>query len=87
MRVAILDHLFALLRLTLPTDSEAVKLHATRSLTPDLAGENLIDRLKDANEELSQAITDCGSDRQGICERYAEFVQEWCQRDIDGPLV
>lgn len=86
LRDAILDHLFALLRLTLPTDPEAVKLHATRSLTPDLAGEKLIDRLKDANEELTQAITDCGSDRQGICERYADFVQEWCQRDIDGPL-
>ncbi|THH15630.1 hypothetical protein EW146_g4874 [Bondarzewia mesenterica] len=67
-------------------DPEAVKLHATRSLAPNLAGETLIEALKKANEELLHAVKDGGSNSQGLCEAYADFVKEWCQKTMDDHL-
>ncbi|OCH92458.1 hypothetical protein OBBRIDRAFT_791201 [Obba rivulosa] len=87
LRESLLDHLHALLRETLPTDSQAVKLSATRHLTPDLAGPELIDRLREANERLSDAVKLAGDkERDGLAKVYVEFVEEWCAKDVDESL-
>lgn len=89
LRDALLDHLFALLHSTLPLDPSAIKLSATRALTPGLDGEALIDALKSANEQLADAVRNRGEGHAGeaLAVLYAEFVQEWCSKDIDESLV
>ncbi|OSX66575.1 hypothetical protein POSPLADRAFT_1131679 [Postia placenta MAD-698-R-SB12] len=88
LRNALLDHLFALLHSTLPLDPSAIKLSATRALTPGLDGEALIDALKSANEQLAHAVRNRGEGHAGeaLAVLYAEFVQEWCSKDIDESL-
>ncbi|KAI9067095.1 hypothetical protein FKP32DRAFT_1564309 [Trametes sanguinea] len=87
LKEAILDHLHALLRETLPSDPAAIKLSATRRLTPDLSGEALVDALKSANDVLSEAVrTSDGEARRGVAVVYAEFVEEWCGKDVDDSL-
>ncbi|KAL7281262.1 hypothetical protein ACG7TL_004570 [Trametes sanguinea] len=87
LKEAILDHLHALLRETLPSDPAAIKLAATRRLTPDLSGEPLVDALKSANDVLSDAVrTSEGEARRGVAAVYAEFVEEWCGQGVDDSL-
>ncbi|CDO69297.1 hypothetical protein BN946_scf184976.g16 [Trametes cinnabarina] len=87
LKEAILDHLHALLRETLPSLPAAVKLSATRRLTPDLSGEALVDALKSANDVLSAAVrTSDGDARESVAAVYAEFVEEWCGKDVDDTL-
>ncbi|KAL6308122.1 U3 small nucleolar RNA-associated protein 6-domain-containing protein [Sparassis latifolia] len=86
LRDALLEHLFVLLRSTLPTDPAAIKLSATRYLTPGLKGEALIDALKGANEQLVKAVRDNSTSSSSLAAAYATFVKEWCKKDVDDTL-
>ncbi|KAI8975808.1 U3 small nucleolar RNA-associated protein 6-domain-containing protein [Trametes punicea] len=87
LREAILDHLHALLRETLPSLPAAIKLAATRRLTPDLSGEALVDALKNANDVLTVAVrTSSDEARDGVAGMYAGFVEEWCEKALDETL-
>ncbi|KAI0675026.1 U3 small nucleolar RNA-associated protein 6-domain-containing protein [Trametes maxima] len=88
LRDSLLDHLHALLRDTLPSSPAAIKLAATRRLTPELTGEPLVDTLKEANNVLSDAVrTSSGEAREGVATVYAEFAEEWCAKgDVDDSL-
>lgn len=89
LRESLLDHLHTLLQQTLPHDPQAIKLTATRRLTPALSGPELVDALKAANEKLSSAIKSASDDSQkeGLGKVYGEFIDEWCAKDIDDSLV
>lgn len=87
-RESLLDHLHSLLRRTLPSLPAAIKLSATRHLTPDAAGESLVDELKRANETLYETVRSTeGEATTGVACVYAEFVEEWCGKDVDDSLV
>ncbi|EMD33556.1 hypothetical protein CERSUDRAFT_98123 [Gelatoporia subvermispora B] len=87
LRSSLLDYLHARLRETLPTDPRAAKLSATRHLTPELTGSELVDRLREANEQLSGAVKIAGEkEKEGLARVYAEFVEEWCAKDVDESL-
>ncbi|KAG6920097.1 hypothetical protein DXG01_010165 [Tephrocybe rancida] len=82
LRDTLLEHLYNLSSKVLPNDAGAIKLRASRFLTPDLKGEGLVDGLRRANEELLQAST--GAAREEVLQVYAAFVEEWCGAAIDG---
>ncbi|KAI0334977.1 hypothetical protein GY45DRAFT_1351078 [Cubamyces sp. BRFM 1775] len=88
LREPLLDHLHAHLLETLPSLPAAIKLHATRYLTPDLSGEALVDALRTANDVLSDAVrTSPAETREGVATVYAEFIEEWCgKKDVDDNL-
>ncbi|KAI0655912.1 U3 small nucleolar RNA-associated protein 6-domain-containing protein [Cubamyces menziesii] len=88
LREPLLDHLHAHLLETLPSLPAAIKLHATRYLTPDLSGEALVDALRTANDVLSEAVrTSPAETREGVASVYAEFIEEWCgKKDVDDNL-
>lgn len=70
----------------LPDDAGAIKMRASRFLTPELKGEALVEGLRQANEELLEAAG--GDDaREEVCQVYAAFVEEWCGTTIDGNMV
>ena len=89
LREPLLDHLHAHLLETLPSLPAAIKLHATRYLTPDLSGEALVDALRTANDVLSESVRMCPAEtREGVATVYAEFIEEWCgKKDVDDNLV
>ncbi|KAH9892817.1 U3 small nucleolar RNA-associated protein 6-domain-containing protein [Cubamyces lactineus] len=88
LREPLLDHLHAHLLETLPSLPAAIKLHATRYLTPDLSGEALVDALRTANDVLSESVRTCPAEtREGVATVYAEFIEEWCgKKDVDDNL-
>ncbi|KAI0690201.1 U3 small nucleolar RNA-associated protein 6-domain-containing protein [Cerioporus squamosus] len=87
LRESLLDHLHALLHQTLPSDPAAIKLSATRHLKADLVGEPLVDALKDANEQLLAYIRSTGGPvSPPVAAVYADFVEEWCGKDVDDTL-
>ena len=88
LRESLLDHLHDHLRETLPSVPAAIKLSATRHLTSDLVGETLVDALKSANEQLIAAVRNAaGSVDSGVANVYAQFVGEWCGKEVDDSLV
>ena len=88
LRESLLDYLHACLKETLPSHPDAIKLSATRHLTPNLVGEPLVEALKIANEQLSGNVrTSVGSARLGVSSVYAGFVEEWCKKDVDDTMV
>lgn len=92
LQASLLDHLHAILRLTLPNDPQAIKLTATRFLnrSSEPQGPEFVDRLKDANDVLLQSIKGFegrNQEREGLGKVYAEFVDEWCRKNIDVNLV
>lgn len=95
LREMLLDELYHLLHQSIPDDSEAIKMLATRrlrELTLDQAdiesesnqpeSERLVDALRYANERLVDAVSNPPNDetRAAISTLYADFVQEWCRR-------
>ncbi|TBU29581.1 U3 small nucleolar RNA-associated protein 6-domain-containing protein [Dichomitus squalens] len=87
LRESLLDHLHGHLRETLPSLPAAIKLSATRNLTPDMVGEPLVDALKSANEQLIAAVrTAANSSDPGVANVYSEFVEEWCGQEVDDSL-
>ncbi|KAH9938923.1 U3 small nucleolar RNA-associated protein 6-domain-containing protein [Amylocystis lapponica] len=86
LRDALLDHLFNLLHTTLDSDPAAVKLSATRFLIPGMEGEDLIEALKHANEQLMAAVRPSSAEDAGLAAVYANFITEWCNKDIDDHL-
>jgi hypothetical protein len=83
LREALLAFLYASLREALPGDPEALKLYATRKLNEDLHGEEFVNVLQAANEELRTAA----EKDQNVYPVYAQFVDNWCQTKIDRNLV
>jgi hypothetical protein len=75
--------LYASLREALPGNPEALKLYATRKLNEDLHGEEFVNVLQAANEELRNAAE---KDRN-VYPVYAQFVDDWCQTKMDRNLV
>ncbi|KAI0949728.1 hypothetical protein AcW1_009250 [Taiwanofungus camphoratus] len=91
LRNALLAHLFALLHATLPNDPAAIRLAATRRLLePGVAGAELVEALRDANEALVGAVRERDAQGGGQVEElarvYTEFVREWCTKDLDDSL-
>ena len=97
LRRSLLDHLHNRLESTpsIRIDPLAAKLHATRFLTPDLNGAELVDALKQANEDLIAAVklslttaspkSLTKADELGNV--YVTFVEDWVSKDIDANLV
>lgn len=68
----------------LPHNATARFLHATRGISADLEGEELVDALRDANEALVKSIRaqvegdSVGeSMRRELGEMYAAWIKEW----------
>ena len=85
LRRANLAHLFDVLRSTLPDDARAIKLLAGRFLGPEVKGEELVEGLKRANEEMLLRAQDSG--KEDVLRVYAVFVEEWWETTIDDNLV
>jgi len=75
----ILEHLYEELYSRLGDSPEGIEMYVNRVLK----GEDLIDRVKRGNEELSKAV----SKSKGLRVVYERFVNEWCGKDIDDNLV
>lgn len=90
LRTALLDHLYSVLKVTLPDDPQAVKMLATRRLR-ELAsqensnnsvvaeGEEFVDALQAANESFSAAVGTGSPNASGMADIYVEFIEEWCK--------
>ncbi|KAH8108052.1 U3 small nucleolar RNA-associated protein 6-domain-containing protein [Cristinia sonorae] len=96
LKTSLLDYLHQLLQETLPGDPRAIRLTATRFLPPtvDIESAEFVDALRNANEKLMSGVRDAwsntsGSDteqerrRHDMAGVYAQFVREWCQKNID----
>lgn len=85
LRNLLLDHLYDLVESNLAGDAQAARLLVERHLTLELKGKAIVDGIQRANEKLlADVIYNRG---EGICQVYADFVEEWCQRGIDPHLV
>ncbi|KAG1751626.1 U3 small nucleolar RNA-associated protein 6-domain-containing protein [Suillus paluster] len=96
LRTALLDHLYSVLKDTLPDDPHAVKTLATRKLR-ELAsqehsddfvlaeGEEFVDALQSANETLSAAVGAGSTNASGMINVYVEFIEEWCKMSTLDP--
>ncbi|KDQ21825.1 hypothetical protein BOTBODRAFT_99309 [Botryobasidium botryosum FD-172 SS1] len=74
LRALLLAELHDHLHRVLPSDPHARLLHATRSLTEALEGEELVDRLKEANQDLVAAVREAQDGR--MADLYATWVRE-----------
>ncbi|KAF9467295.1 U3 small nucleolar RNA-associated protein 6-domain-containing protein [Collybia nuda] len=81
VRAVVMDHLYELLRCTLPDNAGAIKLLANRFLVPELKGEAFVDGLRSANEEMMQSVGE--GRREPALQAYAAFIEEWCGAAID----
>lgn len=56
-----------------------------------MAGAELVEALRDANEALVGAVRERDAQGGGQVEElarvYTEFVREWCTKDLDDSLV
>jgi U3 small nucleolar RNA-associated protein 6 len=86
LKESLLEHLQSVLRTTLPDEPLGIKLSSSRILRPDVGGEDLIDALKNVNEDFLAAIKE-GKNGENFLRAYAEFVEEWCQAELDENLV
>jgi U3 small nucleolar RNA-associated protein 6 len=85
LRAKLLPSLHALLQQRLPNDPEASILHATRHLSADLKGDELVDALKQANEQILQVVR---AREDGLLGgMYADWVKEWTQKLEEDNLV
>jgi len=90
LRDSLLEHIYELLKHTLPHDPQAIRLAAARFLPSDLKGPGLVDALKHANETFASALREMlvnGVQADDMSNVYAEFVEEWCSKGIDHNLV
>lgn len=85
LRESLVDHLYDLVRSTLPENAQAARLLADRHTPAELKGAKLVDGVQHANEELFAKAKVSGSEE--IFQAYAEFVEDWCQRTDDRHLV
>ncbi|KXN90172.1 U3 small nucleolar RNA-associated protein 6 [Leucoagaricus sp. SymC.cos] len=81
LRTQLFEHLYDLVRSTLPGDAEAVRLLADRHIKPGLRGTALVDAVQRANEKMLAEVRSRGQEE--IYRVYADFVEDWCQRTVD----
>ncbi|PFH52029.1 hypothetical protein AMATHDRAFT_57722 [Amanita thiersii Skay4041] len=81
LREALVAHLYDVLGQKLPNDAKAIKLCANRFLMGGKQGTELIEGLKQTNEELMKAAERLG--QEDVFEVYSEFVEDWCSTGID----
>ncbi|EPQ57473.1 hypothetical protein GLOTRDRAFT_38919 [Gloeophyllum trabeum ATCC 11539] len=86
LRASLLEHLYTLLRQTLPAEPGAVHLLSQRFFYEQGEGSHdLVEALRNANEEMMRGKGE--SRRQGMEREYAEFVASWCNKpDLDDHL-
>jgi U3 small nucleolar RNA-associated protein 6 len=80
----LLEQVYGLLRAARPRDPRAAKLLAERFLRPELEGEDLVDGVQRANEEMVGMCGDGGEDMLGA---YVEFAAAIYMRVMDPALV
>jgi U3 small nucleolar RNA-associated protein 6 len=85
LRTLLLEHLYDLVRSTLPGNAEAVRLLADRHITPELRGAALVDAVQRANEEMLLEVKSHGHEE--TYRVYADFVEDWCSRTLDPHMV
>ncbi|PPQ89504.1 hypothetical protein CVT25_012176 [Psilocybe cyanescens] len=85
LRRKLLNHLYEEVGRTLPRDARAVVFVASRMLTPGVAGKELVEGLKVANEEIAGRIRK-GEGGEELCEGYIRFLEEWCGKEMDSSL-
>ena len=85
VKESIMEHLYELLKKTLDQDVRAMKLLAGRFMREDMKGEEFVEGMRCANEEMMKMART--SSRVEVLEAYAGFVEEWCGREIDASLV
>ncbi|KAK0213041.1 U3 small nucleolar RNA-associated protein 6-domain-containing protein [Desarmillaria ectypa] len=83
LRESLVAHLDDLLRQRLHEHPRSMKLLASRFLGSDMAGCELVEGIRKANEMLMGA-TDGGE--EGVLEGYGNFVEQWCKAAIDENL-
>ncbi|KAK0437529.1 U3 small nucleolar RNA-associated protein 6-domain-containing protein [Armillaria borealis] len=83
LRESLLAHLDDLLRQRLHEHPRSMKLLASRFLRSDMAGCELVEGIRKANEMLMGA-TDGGE--EGVLEVYGNFIEQWCKAAIDDNL-
>lgn len=85
LRKTLFDHLYELVRSTLPDDAQAARLLADRHTLADLKGAKLVDGVQRANEELFAKAKARGQEE--IYRAYTDFIEDWCHKTIDQHLV
>jgi U3 small nucleolar RNA-associated protein 6 len=83
LRESVLDQLYDLLQEHLGDDVQATRMLCGRFTG---AGTDVVEGIKKANEEFMKAVRR-SKGRKDMCCGYREFVDEWCEKDIDGNLV
>jgi U3 small nucleolar RNA-associated protein 6 len=86
LRDGLLNHLYALLQQHLGDDPDAVSLLVTRFMDSHASGTGIVEALKHSNEEFVQAVRR-SQGHDGMCSAYANFVEEWCKKEIDANMV
>lgn len=103
LKLSLLDYLHAVLVDVLPGDPRAIKLTATRFITPelDIQSPDFVDVFRNANEKLMQGVREAWEDdkpaqkdsdrlkrKEEMAMVYAQFVDEWAEKeDVDLNLV
>lgn len=85
LRQAMIAHLDELLRATLPDHPRTLRILASRLLTQEMKGDELVEGIRRANEMLLKSASD--SNKEEVLEVYSDFVEEWCKLAIDASLV
>lgn len=80
---SLLAHLYEVLNNTLPKHPQAILLLASRFL--ESQGEEFVEGLRSANEELLTRIKD--NDQEAFLEVYANFIEGWFLKLVDDDLV
>lgn len=94
LRTSLLDRLHSHLAQHLPHSAAARFLHATRNLSSELEGEELVDALRETNDVLLKGIRaqhegSAASDtmRRELGGMYASWVEEWIEKLDEENLV
>lgn len=87
LRIYLLGHLYDTLEASkIGQEVAAIRLLTKRYLTPDLRGEDVVDRIKTANEFILGKINKDIAVEE-VLAIYGDFVEEWIGLSIDQTLV
>lgn len=85
LRQTLLGHLYDVIRENFPGDPQAMELLAGRFLIGNVEGEQLVENIRLANEEMLFNVGD--GRREDTLQAYARFVELWCGKLKDATLV